>query len=64
MFGTTVFGMVAEVKMEQARQLLLSGEKNISEVSDLTRYSHQAHFTRTFKKKFGVPPREYVKYPC
>ena len=60
-FGTTVFGMVAEVKMEQARQLLLSGEKNISEVSDLTGYSHQAHFTKAFKKKFGVPPSEYGK---
>jgi len=60
-FGATVFGMVAEVKMEQARQLLLAGEKNISEVSDLTGYSHQAHFTKAFKKRFGVPPSEYGK---
>jgi AraC-like DNA-binding protein len=60
-FGTTVFGMVAEVKMEQARQLLLSGEKNIAEVSELTGYKYQAHFTQAFKKKFGVSPRQYVK---
>ena len=60
-FGTTVFGMVSEVRMEQAKQLLLSGEKNISEISDLTGYSHQAHFTKAFKKKFGVPPSNYLK---
>jgi len=60
-FGTTVFGMVAEVKMEQARQLLLSGEKNIAEVSELSGYKHQGHFTKAFKKKFGVPPRLYGK---
>jgi len=58
-FGTTVFGMVAEVKLEQARQLLLSGQMNIGEVSELSGYSHQAHFTKAFKKKFGVPPRAY-----
>lgn len=60
-FGTTVFGMVAEVKMEQARQLLLSGKKNIAEISDLSGYSHQAHFTKAFKKKFGLSPSEYIK---
>lgn len=61
-FGTTVFGMVAEVKMEQAKQLLLTGGKTISEISDCIGYSHQTHFTKAFKRKFGVAPSEYLNY--
>lgn len=55
-FGTTVFGMVTEIKLKHAKELLLSGEKSIAEVSRQSGYKYQGHFTKAFKKQFGVPP--------
>ncbi|NSL86895.1 helix-turn-helix transcriptional regulator [Chitinophaga sp. Mgbs1] len=61
LFGTTVYGMVGELKMEQAKDLLLSGEMNIAEVSEFIGYKNATHFTQAFKKKFGVTPGAYKK---
>lgn len=58
-FGTTVFGMVADVKLMQAKEMLLSGEKNISEISLDTGYKNPTHFSAAFKKRFGVSPSKY-----
>jgi AraC-like DNA-binding protein len=55
-FGTTVFGYLNEVKMKEAESLLLAG-KSVSEVAFLTGYQHISHFTRAFKKHFGVAPK-------
>lgn len=54
-FGTTVFGFVHQLKMEQARELLLNG-KNVSEVAYITGYKYIPNFTKAFKKYFGVAP--------
>ncbi|MCW3466311.1 helix-turn-helix transcriptional regulator [Chitinophaga nivalis] len=54
-FGTTVFGYLQEIKMEQAHRMILEG-KNINEVADFTGYKHHSHFTAAFKRKFGLAP--------
>jgi len=60
-FGTTVFGLLAEVRMERARDLLLSGRMNVSEISDRLGYSNVANFSTAFKKRFGMPPTRWGK---
>jgi AraC-like DNA-binding protein len=42
--------------MEDARRLLLEGEKTISEVSYWVGYKNPAHFTVAFKQYFGMLP--------
>lgn len=59
LFGTSVFGMVSDIKMERARKLLLDTDKNIAEISESIGYKNATHFTSAFKKKFGVTPRRY-----
>jgi len=54
-FGTTVFGYLHTVKMEAAKVMLLAG-KNVSEAAAFTGYKYVAHFTRAFKKHFGMNP--------
>ncbi|SEM00857.1 transcriptional regulator, AraC family [bacterium A37T11] len=61
LFGTTVFGMIADLRMEHARQLLLSREKNINEISEIVGYKNATHFTQAFKRRFGVTPGKYTK---
>lgn len=61
LFGTTVFGFWNDVKMEEAKQLLMQKKMNVGEVSHHIGYKNQRHFSAAFKKKFGVLPSQYKK---
>ncbi|WP_231848327.1 helix-turn-helix transcriptional regulator [Gloeobacter violaceus] len=58
-FGTTVFGYLRDYRLEQARQLLLSGEANVSGVMQAVGFADRGHFAAAFRKKFGVAPKDY-----
>ncbi|CAN5365662.1 hypothetical protein BH09BAC4_BH09BAC4_04840 [soil metagenome] len=55
-FGTTILGYVTQRRMNDARRLLLEGEKTISEISYWVGYKNPAHFTVAFKNYFGLLP--------
>ncbi|MBB6732961.1 helix-turn-helix domain-containing protein [Cohnella zeiphila] len=57
--GMTVTEYLNEVRLEQARKLLLMTDKTIAEIMDRCGYSNQSHFFRLFKGKFGSTPKEY-----
>lgn len=59
-FGTTVFGMVSDIRLQQAKDQLLNGNKNIAEISFDTGYKNPTHFSAAFKRKFGVSPSTYL----
>ncbi|MGD1892915.1 MAG: helix-turn-helix transcriptional regulator [Cyclobacteriaceae bacterium] len=56
-FGTTVFGLLSEAKMEQAKVMLLDQGLTVSEVSELVGYKHPQHFSAAFKRHYGFSPR-------
>lgn len=56
-FGTTVFGYLLDLRMEQARNLLLNTDRSIMDISDEVGYKNPQHFTAAFKKKYGVTPK-------
>jgi len=56
LFDTTVFGYLSDFKLNQAKELLLSGEIAIKQVADELGYSSVQHFSNAFKKKFGISP--------
>lgn len=55
--GTTIMRYINEQKMQQAKQLILSGNYRIGNVASMVGYRHPTHFTHAFKKRFGVLPR-------
>ena len=57
--GVTPSELFKSYKLNKAAAMLREGKYNISEVSDLTGFSSLAHFSKVFKKKFGVPPSEF-----
>ena len=59
LFGTTVFGMLTEVKMQEAKQQLLNTDMSLAEISSHAGYQHPNHFSAAFKRKFGVTPGKY-----
>jgi AraC-like DNA-binding protein len=58
LFGTTVFGYINDVRMNEAKRLLLDEKLYVNEVADRVGYKHPQHFTIAFKKKFGIAPKE------
>lgn len=60
-FGTTVFGYVKELKMNNAKYLLLNQQLNVAEVAERIGYKNPQHFSTAFKKYFGTSP-SVLKY--
>ncbi|WP_320044371.1 AraC family transcriptional regulator [uncultured Desulfobacter sp.] len=61
LFGNTVFGCLREMRLEKARQLLRTGEMNVTEVSNSIGYSCLSHFAKAFKAQYHISPRSCLK---
>lgn len=61
LFGTTVFGVLHDFRMERARQLLETDQMTVSAISSAVGISHRGYFATAFKRKFGTTPRDYLK---
>jgi len=59
-FGTTVFGLLKEHRLQKARMLLDQADMNVSQVAWAIGYVNLSHFSAAFKKRFGVLPRDYL----
>lgn len=60
-FGTTVFGFLSNLKMQEAQKMLMNPEMHINEISDITGYKNPQHFSAAFKRRFGKAPSELRK---
>lgn len=60
-YGKTIMAYITEMKMEQAKKLILLGKYRVSDVARMTGYKHSTHFTTAFKKYFGIIPNS-LKY--
>ncbi|CAN5775534.1 hypothetical protein BH24BAC1_BH24BAC1_25720 [soil metagenome] len=61
-FNNLSFGeYIRKLRIEKAIQLLDNPNHSLSEISYLTGFSDQSHFTRIFKKHTGQNPSDYRK---
>lgn len=60
-FGTTVFGCSHHYRMERARELLVDGKLNVTEVAREVGFTNRGYFAAAFRKKFGVNPKAYSR---
>lgn len=58
---TTVHKKLMEMRLQAARQLIISTEAPIEEIAAMTGFCNAPHLTRCFKKKSGLPPLRYRK---
>ena len=63
LFGTTVFGYIAEQRLRAAEQLLTLTERPIQEVAESVGFTNPAHFTTAFRRKFGLTPSQIRREP-
>lgn len=60
-YGNTVYGYLADLRMETARRMLESRKHQIKEIAFSIGYNNPSHFIAAFKKKFGVTPSKYME---
>lgn len=58
-FGLTPADFVQELRLDEARWLLVNAEDPISELAQSIGYTGDDTFRRAFERRFGVPPAEY-----
>jgi two-component system response regulator YesN len=56
--GENFHVFLSRVRMEKAAQLLMDGGYLTYEVSAIVGYGNQKNFTRAFKNRFGISPRQ------
>lgn len=59
-YGTTVNNYITEVRLNEAVNMLKSGERHIGEIASETGFSDQSYFSKVFSAKYGIPPSEYA----
>ncbi|WP_409344017.1 AraC family transcriptional regulator [Paenibacillus sp. MBLB4367] len=59
--GLTPISYMHHLRMQTARELILTTRMTIGEASDYLGYSDQAYFNRVFKKLMGYPPSAMLR---
>ena len=59
--STSIGKYISDKVLFEAERLLCSSNLSVCDISDKFGFSDQFYFSRLFKEKFGMPPREYRK---
>ena len=59
--GETFINYISDKRLEKSRQLLEQTELSIKEITAEVGYNDQNYFSRIFKSKYGLSPKEYRK---
>ncbi|MEL7495019.1 MAG: AraC family transcriptional regulator [Cyanobacteria bacterium J06554_11] len=59
--GTTAFKYLSQYRMEQARELLQTGDMTVQETAQYVGYASRSSFVAAFKKQFDVAPSTYIQ---
>jgi AraC-like DNA-binding protein len=56
LFGQTIFDFTQNLRMDEAKRLLESTDRSITEVAFDVGYEYSSNFTTAFKRRFGITP--------
>ncbi len=59
--GESISGFVAQIRMQNAQQLLTDSSLNVSQVAWEVGYEHPCNFVTAFKRQFGLTPKAFQK---
>jgi len=59
LYGNSIHTYIQQLRLEKAKQLLLTTTMPITDITYHIGYSHVTHFTTLFKKETGLTPTEY-----
>ena len=58
-YGHSPVKHLTALRMERARELLITGQYSVTEIAELCGYENVYYFSNVFKKHFGVSPIKY-----
>jgi len=58
-YGVSPKQYLTRLRMERARELILSNRYSVSQIAQMTGFADIYHFSKTFKLENGVSPTEY-----
>lgn len=58
-YGITVMDYLTELRIEEAKKMLMQTDMTVSEISDETGFSDTSYFSKVFLKAVGVSPTHY-----
>jgi len=61
LFGNTIYGLLQEYRLQEAKVLLERNDINVSEACEIVGYTSLAHFSKIFKERFGVLASEIIQ---
>ena len=57
--GMTPNDFILSYRLDKAASMLKEGRWRVNEISDMLGFSSQSHFSKVFKNKFGVSPKDW-----
>ncbi|QZT38338.1 helix-turn-helix transcriptional regulator [Halosquirtibacter xylanolyticus] len=60
-FGRSPMKYYQDYRLQYARSMLLSSDYSLQDIAYRCGFSDLPHFSREFKKKYGVSPRDYIE---
>ncbi|WP_432734584.1 helix-turn-helix transcriptional regulator [Maridesulfovibrio sp. FT414] len=60
--GVSPYQFYLSRRLDKARHLLDEGRKSITEIAHQLNFSDQSHFSRVFRKKYGINPKAYIEH--
>ncbi|MFT3680868.1 MAG: AraC family transcriptional regulator [Ferruginibacter sp.] len=61
MYGDSIYAYFQKMRLQRARELLLSGQYNVNDTAHLVGYSNTSNFILAFKKQFNQSPGELLQ---
>ena len=58
-WGISLVQLVSQVRLEEAKRLLLTSDKTIEEIAQESGFSSQKYFSRAFRKWLGCTPSQF-----
>ncbi|MBD0270102.1 MAG: helix-turn-helix transcriptional regulator, partial [Cyanobacteria bacterium Co-bin8] len=59
--GVTPYQYLLQMRIEQAKQLLLKDNSRVAEVAVETGFADQSQLSRHFKRLVGISPKQFVQ---
>jgi AraC-like DNA-binding protein len=54
--------LIRSIRLRKAAKLILSKVDTVSQIALMVGFDDYAHFSKSFKKHFGVPPTNYDEH--